>query len=79
MKELVRGKFPKHSLWNDKKWWTELRALFKKACERSWLEDDNVVDNRKSDLSGCVGGILCQKYLDIKLGDALTIAKSMIE
>jgi hypothetical protein len=83
MKEHIHGKFQTVSLWNDKERWTGLQALFKKACERSWLEDNNVVDNLKSeplhcDLSRGAGEILHQKYLDIELVDAVTIAKSMI-
>ena len=52
------------------------------ACKRSWLDDDNVVGEGKSkplhhDLSGFhSGGMLQQKYLDVKLLDAFSIVSN---
>ena len=83
-KELWREKFKGHPLWKDTEWWTELQSLFNKACERSWLDEDNVVGECKCepldrDLRGGSGGILRQKYMDVELVDAVLVAKLMIQ
>jgi hypothetical protein len=86
MKELFCHKFSDHELWKkeESSWWTDLRRNFKRACERSRMNDDNVANERKTeplyrDISTKHhSGLLRAKYHGLEPVDARLVTMAMI-
>jgi len=82
IKEIFKHKFPTHSAWNDKQWWTDMRKDFETHAKRHHIEDTDITVIRKSeplyrDLDDDATALRA-KYSNATQIDCKMIARSMI-